>query len=101
VGLIQRRIEAAGIPTVSISILRRITEKVKPPRVVFLRWPFGHPLGEPGNSAQQFTVLHDALQFLYTSSPGQILDLTYSWRRHRYSMPASWNLQNLNQRNWS
>jgi hypothetical protein len=93
VGLIQRRIESAGIPTVSISILRRVTEKVKPPRALFLRWPLGHPLGEPGNLVQQFTVLHDALQFLYTSSPGKILDLPYPWRRYKYSMPALWSLR--------
>ncbi len=91
-GLIQRSIEAAGIPTVSISILRGITEKVKPPRTLFLRWPFGHPLGEPGNTAQQFTILHDAFEFLYAASPGEIRDLPYSWRRHTYSMPPEWDL---------
>jgi len=90
VGLIQRGIEAAGIPTVSISILRDVTEKVMPPRALFLRWPFGHPLGEPGNVAQQFTVLYDAFDFLYTASPGEIRDLPYLWRRHTYPMPAWW-----------
>ncbi|MEJ2038208.1 MAG: hypothetical protein P8X55_04665 [Desulfosarcinaceae bacterium] len=48
-GLIQRVIEQSGIATVSISIVRAYTEKVKPPRSVFLHWPFGHPLGEAGN----------------------------------------------------
>lgn len=86
-GLIQRAIEATGIPTVSISILRDVTEKVKPPRALFLRWPFGHPLGEPFNVAQQLTVLHDAFQFLYTAQPGEIRDLPYRWRRESYSVP--------------
>jgi len=93
VGLIQRSIEAAGIPTVSISILRDVTEKVKPPRALFLRWPFGHPLGEPGNIAQQFTVLKDAFTFLYAASPGEIRDLPYRWRRHAYAIPNEWNLK--------
>ena len=83
-GLIQRAIEAAGIPTVSISILRDVTEKVKPPRALFLRWPFGHPLGEPFNVAQHLTVLHDAFQFLYEARPGEIRDLPYRWRREIY-----------------
>jgi hypothetical protein len=93
VGLIQRSIEAAGIPTVSISILRDITEKVRSPRALFLRWPFGHPLGEPGNTVQQFTVLHDAFDFLYAATPGEIRDLPYPWRRYAYSMPTGWSLK--------
>lgn len=83
-GLIQRAIEAAGIPTVSISILRDITAKVRPPRALFLRWPFGHPLGEPFHVAQQLTVLRDALHFLETARPGEIRDLPYRWRRESY-----------------
>lgn len=90
-GLIQRAIEAAGIPTVSISILRDVTEKVKPPRALCLRWPFGHPLGEPGNVAQQFTVLHEAFRFLYTAVPGELRDLPYRWRRDTYAIPAEWS----------
>jgi D-proline reductase (dithiol) PrdB len=90
VGLIQRAIEAAGIPTVSISILRDVTEKVKPPRALFLRWPFGHPLGQPFNVAQQLTVLYDALLFLYMARPGEIRDLPYRWRREHYSVPEMW-----------
>lgn len=92
-GLIQRSIEAAGIPTVSLSILRDISEKVRPPRALFLRWPFGHPLGEPDYVAQQFTILHDAFAFLYSASPGEIRDLPYPWRRYTYSMPPEWNLK--------
>jgi hypothetical protein len=93
VGLIQRAIEAAGFPTVSLSILRDITEKLRPPRALFLRWPFGHPLGEAGNLAQQFTILRDAFAFLYAASPGEIRDLPYPWRRYAYSMPEDWDLQ--------
>lgn len=83
-GLIQRAIEAAHFPTVSISLLRDVTAKVRPPRALFLRWPFGHPLGEPFNIAQQLTVLHDAFRFLYEAQPGEIRDLPYRWRRESY-----------------
>lgn len=59
--------------------------KVKPPRTVFLRWPFGHPVGEPFNIAQQRTVAAEALRALYTIEiPGTILDLPYPWRRAKY-----------------
>jgi len=85
VGLIQRTIEASGIPTVSISVNRPYTEKVKPPRSILLRWPFGHPLGEPGHIDQQTAVLCKAFEALYTlDTPGQILDVHWRWRRETY-----------------
>lgn len=84
-GLIARVIEAAGIPTVCISLVREVTERVRPPRAVYLRWPMGHPLGEPGRPAQQRQVLEDALDLLVSAStPGVIVDLPYRWRRTRY-----------------
>jgi len=86
VGLIQREIEKVGIATVGISIVREYSEKVKPPRTVFLRWPFGHPLGEPGNRLQQRTIVREALAALYRiKRPGEIIDLPYRWRRERYT----------------
>ncbi len=85
-GLIQREIERAGIATIGISIVREFTEKVQPPRTVFLRWPFGHPLGEPGNSAQQRAVVLEALRALYQiEEPGTIIDLPFRWRREKYA----------------
>lgn len=84
-GLVQRAIEAEGIPTIGISILKEVTEKVRPPRSVFLRYPFGHPLGEAFNIAQQRTILLDALAGLETiAEPGTILEPGYAWRRHRF-----------------
>ena len=85
-GLIQREIERAGISTIGISIVRQYTEKVRPPRSVFLRWPFGHPLGEPGNVRQQRAVLFEAFKALYAIEvPGEIIDLPFRWRREDYS----------------
>ncbi|MBI4481880.1 MAG: hypothetical protein HY652_03210 [Acidobacteria bacterium] len=90
-GLIQRALERAGIATISISILRRVTESVRPPRSVFVRFPFGHALGEAGNTAQQMTLIRDSLKALYQiSEPGTILDLPYRWRRETYSAPSDW-----------
>jgi hypothetical protein len=78
-------IEKAGIPTIGISIVREYTEKVKPPRTVFLRWPFGHPLGEPFNVVQQQAVLIEAFRNLYSIDvPGTIVDLHFRWKREVY-----------------
>ncbi len=92
-GLIQRAIEASGIPTVSVSVLRDVTAKLRPPRAVLVRWPFGHPLGEPFNRAQQMTVIHDALALLYTAGRGALVVLPYRWRRERYTEPTDWELR--------
>lgn len=85
-GLIQREIERSGIATVGISIVRDYSEKVQPPRTVFLRWPFGHPLGEPGNIPQQRAVLFEAFRALYMiKEPGGIIDLPFQWRKEDYT----------------
>ena len=85
-GLIQREIEKAGIATVGVTIIREYSEKVQPPRTVFVKWPFGHPLGEPGNARQQRAVILEAFKALYTiTTPGEIVDLPFRWRRHDYS----------------
>ncbi len=84
-GLIQREIEREGIPTMGISIVRDYSVKVKPPRTVFLRWPFGHPLGDPFNKAQQRVVLAEAFRALCSiEQRGEIRDLPYRWKRERY-----------------
>lgn len=84
-GLIQREIEKEGVPTIGVSIVREYSEKVKPPRTIFLKWPFGHPFGEPFNVAQQRLVLAEALRALYgIRDAGTIIDMPYRWRRERY-----------------
>jgi hypothetical protein len=58
---------------------------VRPPRTVFLRWPYGHPFGEPFNAAQQRAVLRAAFKALVEiAEPGLIVDLPYRWRREKY-----------------
>lgn len=64
VGLIQRAIEYMGISTVSISLLREITEKVRPPRALLVPFPLGYPLGEPLNAALQMQVMQAAFHLL-------------------------------------
>jgi D-proline reductase (dithiol) PrdB len=77
--------EAAGMATVSMSLVREITVQVRPPRALFVRWPFGHPVGEPFAIAQQQRILRDMLHALETMhEPGSIIDLGYHWRRERY-----------------
>jgi D-proline reductase (dithiol) PrdB len=91
VGLIARVLEEHGISTVVVFLLADIAARVGAPRGVLVRWPFGHPLGEPGNAAQQMTVIRDALLLLAEADrPGIVRELPYRWRRETWSMPADW-----------
>ncbi len=55
-GLIQRVIETAGISTISVSLSKGITQKLRPPRAVFPGFPLGHPIGFPNRSTQQLKM---------------------------------------------
>jgi len=69
--------------------VRIFSEKVKPPRTIFLKWPFGHPLGEPFNRAQQKAVLITALNALYEiKEPGGIIDIPFRWKREIYNIES-------------
>ncbi|MBF0169771.1 MAG: hypothetical protein HQK87_01555 [Nitrospinae bacterium] len=68
-----------------ISIERKFTEQIRPSRAVFLKWPYGHPLGEPGAVRQQRAVMEQAFRLLETATePGIIVDLPFAWRRQAY-----------------
>lgn len=91
-GLIARAIEANGIPTVSISITKDLTESVGVPRALFVKWPLGHPLGEPNQPLQQRTMIFEALKLLKdTQTPGIIHEPGFRWRREQYQEPV-WDL---------
>ncbi|MBI3354799.1 MAG: hypothetical protein HY034_07935 [Nitrospirae bacterium] len=81
VALIQREIEKIGISTIGISIVRRFTEEIRPPRAVFLKWPLGHPLGEPFKARQHTTILRRSFNAIKEiKEPGAIIDLPYKWK---------------------
>ncbi len=64
VGLIQRAIEYAGITTVSLSLLREITSKIRPPRALFVPFPLGYPLGKPDDADLQTRIMRSAFALL-------------------------------------
>jgi hypothetical protein len=96
VGLLAREIEARGVTTVGLALVREVAVAARAPRFLYLRWPFGHALGEPGNVAQQRTVLHDMFSMAASAPrPGLVLDLPYRWRRESYPAVADWNQPSL------
>jgi hypothetical protein len=69
VGLIQSVIEKSGIPTVSVTLLREITARVRPPRALFVDFPLGYPLGAPNDAVLQLKIIRAALSMLQETVP--------------------------------
>jgi hypothetical protein len=91
VGLLAREIEARGVTTVGLALVKEVAVAAHAPRFLYLHWPFGHALGEPGNVAQQRTVLHDMLSMAVSAPrPGLVIELPYRWRRETYAPAVDW-----------
>jgi D-proline reductase (dithiol) PrdB len=67
-----RCLEAAGVPTVALSLVREYSEKSRPPRTLYVPYPFGAPCGLPGEADAQRAVLRHALS-LFAEPSGPVL----------------------------
>lgn len=84
--VIQRVIEAAGVPTISITLASDITAMAKVPRAVSPAFPMGDPIGEPFFVRQQMAIVQSLVQNLYSiGRPGTIVSLPYRWRAEDYA----------------
>lgn len=83
-GLVQRAIEAADIATVSVTLYRQVTAKLRVPRALSLRFPFGYPLGDAFDVGFQRRIIEHGLAALEgIKEPGTIIDLPYKWEDYR------------------
>jgi len=73
VGLIASVIENSGIPTVGLTLLLMVTKKVRPPRSLYVPFPFGYPLGKPNDPKLQHQIIRGALDLL--ESPDELPSL--------------------------
>ena len=78
--VLARWIEAAGIPTVTVTMMPAVAEERRAPRIVGVEFPFGHAFGMPGDRLMQRRVLELALRVLAgTSVFGTRVDLDVEW----------------------
>ncbi len=63
-GLVARQAEEQGISTVSVMNLRKVAERILPPRTLLVDRPFGALLGEPGDQEGQRGIVLAALEML-------------------------------------
>ena len=79
-GLVQRVVEASGIPTVSLSMIPDLTRAVGVPRLAGISYPMGRPLGRPHDADGQRAVLRGALDVLATArGPDAYVELPFVW----------------------
>ena len=64
VGLVAAELERQGISTVAIQLLRRVAEKVRPPRALFVPFLHGYPLDQPAAPLRQCLVVDAALRLV-------------------------------------
>jgi len=72
VGGLSHYLEEQGLATTQISLIREHTERIKPPRALWVPFELGRPLGVPNDPAFQKRVLREALSLLEVPS-GPIL----------------------------
>ena len=64
-----RTFEAAGLSTVIVNMMPVWGERFGAPRTLGVEFPFGHPLGMPGDAALQTRVIQAALDLLVRAQP--------------------------------
>jgi hypothetical protein len=68
VGALSHYLEQDGIATAGISLIRLHTEKIRPPRALWVPFQLGRPLGVPRDAAFQTRVLRALLGMLDSPS---------------------------------
>lgn len=78
--VLARWIEAAGIPTVTVTMMPAVAEERRAPRIVGVEFPFGHAFGMPRDKVMQRRVLELALDVLAGAAAfGTRVDLDVEW----------------------
>jgi D-proline reductase (dithiol) PrdB len=62
--MVARALELAGIPTMTLAVVRDIVESVRPPRVALYDGEIGSVAGKPGWPEHQRRILDEALRLI-------------------------------------
>jgi D-proline reductase (dithiol) PrdB len=66
-------LESEGIQTAGIALFREIAETMRPPRILWVSFPLGRPLGKPSDAAFQTEVIKRTLGLL-DAEQGPVLE---------------------------
>ncbi len=90
--MLARRFEEAGLSTVLTTVMPYWAERIGAPRTVGVEFPFGHPLGPPGDRETQMGVIRSALALLEEAKgPGEVRELDYVWPQELDEARRDWH----------
>ena len=77
--------------TVLVTVMPDWSERLGVPRTVGVEFPYGHPLGQPGDRDTQMGVIREALGLLEEAAgPGEIRELDYAWPQELDEAKKDW-----------
>lgn len=89
--VLARVIEAAGIPTVTVSMMPELSSKYRSSRILGVEFPFGHAFGVAGDAAMQTRTLRAALDLLdHATEPEARVDVEEPWPVDRKTAYKAW-----------
>ncbi len=89
--MLARTFEAAGMSSVLVTMMPYWAEKLGVPRTVGVEFPYGHPLGRPGDRETQMGIIRSALAMLEEAeAPGEIRELAYEWPQELSEAKRDW-----------
>ena len=66
-------------------------ERLGVPRTIGVEFPYGHPLGRPGDRDTQTRVIREALRLLEEAkAPGEIRELDFEWPQDLDEAKKDW-----------
>ncbi len=77
--------------SVLVTIMPYWSERLGVPRTVGVEFPYGHPLGQPGDRDTQLGIIREALRLLeQATEPGEIRELDYVWPQEFDEAKRDW-----------
>ena len=77
--------------TVLVTVMPDWSERLGVPRTVGVEFPYGHPLGQAGDSDTQMGVIREALRLLEEAAgPGENRELDYVWPQDLDEAKRGW-----------
>ena len=89
--VLARTFEEAGLSTVLVTVMPYWAERLGVPRTVGVEFPYGHPLGRPGDRDTQTGIIREALRLLEEATgPSEIRELDYRWPQDLDEAKKDW-----------
>lgn len=61
--------------------LPKIAQKVRPPRMMYIKFPLGKTFGKAFDDDLQTRILKDLLNFALSGGDEELADLDYRWKK--------------------